>query len=187
MPPLTEQAHAILRQVIRPGDVTIDATAGNGHDTRFLAELVGQSGHVFAIDVQPEALQQTAALLGEAALAQVHLVQRDHAELKTIIPRRHHGHVAAVMFNLGFLPGGDRSLATRTDSTVEAIRSALDLLQTGGVLTIIAYPGHSEGAGEAVAVEGLIRNLASADYATAKHAAASGKHTAPMLFAIGKR
>ena len=76
MPPLTEQAHAIIRQVVRPGDVAIDATAGNGHDTRFLAELVGQTGHVFAIDLQQEALQRTAALVGEAELARVQLVLR---------------------------------------------------------------------------------------------------------------
>ena len=68
MPPLTEQAHAIIRQIVRPGDVSIDATAGNGHDTKFLAELVGETGHVFAIDIQDEALQRTAALLGQAAL-----------------------------------------------------------------------------------------------------------------------
>ena len=153
MPPLTEQAHAIIRQVIQPGDVAIDATAGNGHDTKFLAELVGKTGHVYAIDVQPEALRRTVALLNDAALSHVHLVQRDHAELKAFIPERHHGRIAAVMFNLGYLPGGDRLLATRTDSTLAAIRSALEIIRPGGILSVIAYPGHPGGGDEARAVD----------------------------------
>ncbi|MBC8115652.1 MAG: class I SAM-dependent methyltransferase [Candidatus Saccharimonas sp.] len=187
MPPLTEQAHAIIRQVIRPGDVAIDATAGNGHDTKFLAELVGETGHVFAIDLQQEALQRTAALLAKTTLTNIHLVQRDHAELKSIIPGEHHGRIATVMFNLGYLPGGNRSLATRTDSTLEAIRSALEIIRPGGVLTIIAYPGHPGGATEAIAVESLLRNLSPVDYETAKHSAASERALAPCLFVVKRR
>ena len=187
MPPLTEQAHAIIRQVVRPGDVAIDATAGNGHDTRFLAELVGESGLVFAIDIQQQALQKTAALLGDAVLAHLHLVQRDHAELKAIIPSEYYGHIAAVMFNLGYLPGGDRSLATRTDSTLVALRSALEILKPGGVLTVIAYPGHAGGANEALAVERLLRELSPAGYTLARHSAASESDSAPCLFVVTKR
>ena len=187
MPPLTEQAHTIIRQAVQPGDVAIDATAGNGHDTKFLAELVGETGHVFAIDLQQEALQRTAVLLGKAALVHVHLVQRDHAELKAIIPGEHHGRIAAVMFNLGYLPGGNRSLATRTDSTLEAIRSALEIIRPVGVLTVIAYPGHSGGTAEAIAVERLLLGLSPAGYETAKHLAASESPLAPCLFVVTKR
>ena len=187
MPPLTEQAHAIIRQVIRPGDIVIDATAGNGHDTRFLADLVGELGHVFAIDIQPEALQQTAALLNEAALAHVHLIQHDHAELKELIPEQHHGHIAVVMFNLGYLPGGNRSLATRTDSTLKAIQSALEILRPGGVLTVIAYPGHPGGADESIAVESLMRALSPLDYETTTHSAVSESASAPRLFEVSKQ
>ena len=186
MPPLTEQAHAIIRQVVRPGDVAIDATAGNGHDTRFLAELVGQTGHVFAIDLQQEALQRTAALIGEAELARVQLVLRDHAELKTIIPNEHHGHVAAAMFNLGYLPGGDRSLVTQTDSTLEAIRAALEIIRPTGVLTILVYPGHWGGGSEAAAVEHLLLGLSPSQFRTTKHLAASEAPLAPCLFSVTK-
>jgi SAM-dependent methyltransferase len=186
MPPLTEQAHAIIRQVVRPGDIAIDATAGNGHDTKFLAELVGLSGHVFSIDIQHEALQRTAALLGEAALTQVHLMQGDHAGLKTLIPGEHHGRIAAVMFNLGYLPGGNRSLATRTDSSLRAIRSALGILQPGGILTAIAYTGHPGGSAEAVAVESLLLDLSPAEYEITQHSAASERAIAPCLFVVTK-
>ena len=187
MPPLTEQAHAIIRQVVRSGDVAIDATAGNGHDTKFLARLVGETGLVFAIDLQQRALQQTAALLAEAALIHIHLIQRDHAELKAIIPNEYHGRIAVVMFNLGYLPGGNQSLATRTDSTRVALCSALEILQPGGILTVIAYPGHPGGATEAIAVESLLRNLSPVDYETTKHSAASERASAPGLFVVKRR
>ena len=186
MPPLTEQAHAIIRQVVRPGDVAIDATAGNGHDPKFLAELVGKTGHVFAIDIQPEALQRTATLLGDGVSANVHLLHRDHAELRTAIPEPHHGHVTAVMFNLGYLPGGNRSLATQTDSTLPAIRSALEILRPGGVLSVIAYSGHPEGEDEAAAVRSLFRNLSTVDYETTRHSSASESASAPSLFVVSK-
>ncbi len=186
MPPLTEQAHAIIRQVVRPGDVAIDATAGNGHDTRFLAELVGATGHVYAIDVQPEALRRTVALLNDAVLAHVHLVHHDHAELKAFLPEPHHGRIAAVMFNLGYLPGGDRLLATRTDSTLKAIRSALEILRPGGVLSVIAYPGHPGGADEANAVASQLGNLSPVEFETTQYSSASESASAPCLFVVTK-
>ncbi|MEK6258882.1 MAG: class I SAM-dependent methyltransferase [Planctomycetota bacterium] len=187
MPPLTEQAHAIIRQAVQPGDIAIDATAGNGHDTKFLAELVGETGHVYAIDLQQKALQRTAALLAETTLANIHLVQGDHAELKSIIPGEHHGRIAAVMLNLGYLPGSNRSLATLTDSTLKAIRSALEILRPGGVLTVIAYSGHPDGADESFAVESLMRDLSPVDYDTAKHLAASNSTSAPRLLVVKKK
>jgi len=186
MPPLTEQAHAILRHVVRAGDVVVDATAGNGHDTRFLAELVEGSGQVFAIDLQPEALRQTAALLGELPPALIHLVERDNAELSVILPVEFHGQIAAVMFNLGYLPGGDRTLATRTESTLKAIRAALTLLRPGGLLTVIAYPGHQGGDDEATAVADLLLGLSAADFQTNLHRAASLSPAAPLLFIVTK-
>jgi len=187
MPPLTEQAHAIIRQVVRPGDIAVDATAGNGHDTRFLAELVGETGLVFAIDIQAEALHRTASLLSGEESSRVHLAERDHAELKSVVPESHHGRIAAVMFNLGYLPGGNRSIATQADSTRQAVRSALAILQPGGVLSVIAYSGHSGGADEALAVEDLFRELSPVEFETSRHSAASESVSAPCLFVVTKR
>lgn len=155
MPRLTELAHEEIRERLAPGDVAIDATVGNGRDTRFLSELVGAAGKVFAFDVQAEALARTAALLGD--VNNVTLLQRDHAEMRDAIPAEHHGRVAAVMFNLGYLPGGDRTITTRTATTLAAISAALELLKPDGVLTVVAYTGHAGGAEETDAVAKLLR------------------------------
>ncbi|MFP6763154.1 MAG: FAD-dependent oxidoreductase, partial [Planctomycetaceae bacterium] len=109
---LTEQAQTVIRASVDPGATVIDATAGNGHDTLFLAELVGPQGMVFAFDVQVQAIEQTRSRLEQAGVTNVTLLNCSHADMTDAVPRPHHKLVSAVMFNLGFLPGGDHSLTT---------------------------------------------------------------------------
>lgn len=160
-PRLTEVAHQAVAAVVKNGEVAIDATAGNGHDTCFLANLVGEEGTVFALDCQAEAIQRTERRLTENSLTNVSLRQCDHAEIAEVIPAKFAGRVAAVMFNLGYLPGGDKSIITRTESSVTAIRESLPLLRPGGVLTVMAYPGHEGGDEETSTVEKLLMSLGS--------------------------
>ena len=187
MPPLTEQAHVILRRAIRAGDTAIDATAGNGHDTTFLARQVGPTGAVFAFDVQPAALDRTRDRLDAEGLTNVTLLYRDHAEMSEVIPERHHGQVAAVMFNLGYHPGGDAIVTTRGDRTVTAITAALKLLRPQGVLTVIAYVGHAGGLDEAAAVERLLREQTRTEFTVQLPDTGSATATSPRLFAVTKQ
>jgi 16S rRNA C1402 N4-methylase RsmH len=180
---LTEVAHAAVRPVLAPGDCAIDATAGNGHDTRFLSERVGPSGRVFGFDVQPEALVRTTAALGQ--VGNVTLLQRDHAEMRDAIPQEFHGRVAAVMFNLGYLPGGDHAITTRATSTLTARSAALELLQPGGVLTVLAYTGHSGGSEEAKVVANLLSELPAAFQVREERSEKDGP-AAPRLFVVHK-
>jgi predicted methyltransferase len=180
MPRLTELAHAVVRAVVAPGETAIDATAGNGHDTRFLAELVGPTGSVFAFDIQSEALSRTRTLLGQAA--NVILLERDHAEIREAVPVEHHGRVAAVMFNLGYLPGGDHAITTQNPSTLAAISAALELLRPGGVLTVLAYTGHPSGAEEAEAAAQLL-----APFGAREERSEHDGPAAPRLFVVHKR
>ena len=151
MPSLTEQAHAAVRASVRPGEDVIDATAGNGFDTLFLAQLVGPGGHVYAFDILPAALAETARRLQSHAINHVTLLERSHAELRSALPAHSSGQIAAVMFNLGYLPGSDKQCTTQPDSTAAALRAALTLLRPGGILTVLAYVGHPGGAADAEA------------------------------------
>lgn len=188
MPPLTEQAHQFVRAAVRPGEIVIDATSGNGHDTCFLAELVGSEGTVYTLDLQSEAISRTRQRLLEQGFQNVHLFQRDHAELRATIPESHFGRVAAVMFNLGYLPGGDKGFATRADSTLHAIDAALALLRPDGVLTVLAYTGHPGGLAEANAVAQHVAALSSDCYAVSEPEATNDrKPAAPRLFVVCKR
>lgn len=149
---LTEHAHAAVREVLQPGEAAIDATAGNGHDTRFLSEIVGPTGHVFAFDIQPEAIARTAAW----GLTNVTLFRRTHADLASAIPMERHGRIGAVMFNLGYLPGGDKSVRTVAESTEVALRAGFALLRPGGILSVVAYTGHAGGEEELAAIERVL-------------------------------
>jgi predicted methyltransferase len=160
-------AQYFLREVLRPGDHAADLTAGNGYDSLFLFECVGNSGRVVAIDIQEEALEHTAERLRKAG-AEVHLwsAESDFREGVYLV-RGDHAHLGrfcreplrAVIANLGYRPGGDPSIATRSETTASALISALDLLMPGGRLAVVAYVGHPGGKKEADRVEGIFNAL----------------------------
>jgi ubiquinone/menaquinone biosynthesis C-methylase UbiE len=179
----TTLAQEILRPLIAPGDVVIDATAGNGHDTLFLAEAVGPDGRVLAFDVQEAALDASRVLLTEAELAgRVAFHQESHAGMESHAAA---GSVAVVMFNLGYLPGQDHALTTEAAETLSALEAAGRLLKAGGVLSVICYPGHPAGAVEAVAVERWLAGKTSAGWRVAKYGAIGTRRPAPFLL-VGK-
>lgn len=143
-------AHLFLRNFVHEGDRAIDATCGNGHDTLLLARLVGQAGHVWGFDIQQQAVDETTRQLVVAELSgRVTLLQTGHEELAQHVT----GPLQAVLFNLGYLPGGDRSIITRPETTALALEQSLLLLAAGGVLLVTIYPGHGGGADEQAVVE----------------------------------
>lgn len=132
-------SHLFLRERVRPGERVVDATCGNGRDTLLLAELVGPEGKVWAFDIQDDALRGTARLLEENGLRErVELVAAGHERLGEFVA----GPIGAVVFNLGYLPGGDRSVVTRPVSTLSALGAALELLSSAGLLLVVIYTGH---------------------------------------------
>src|SRR5690554_1830257 len=113
-----EQSHDIIRSVVREGDIVVDATAGNGYDTVFLANLVGKEGKVFSFDIQEEAIIRTKQNLEKNKLCdRVVLINDSHASLDKYIDTT----IKAAMFNLGYLPGGDHTISTKPDSTIAAL------------------------------------------------------------------
>ena len=148
-------AQSLIRERVKPGDLAIDATLGNGHDALFLCRQVAPHGHVYGFDVQAKAIEASAARLAAAGFdgARVTLLQRSHAEMASALPAEAAGRVAAVMFNLGYLPGGDHRLITQVTSTLAALSDSLRLVRVGGVVTVVLYPGHEGGHEEATAVE----------------------------------
>ena len=181
-PRLTEVAHQIVGSRLQPGDFAVDATAGNGRDTLFLANCVGPEGRVAAFDIQKAALERTSDSLRRSGIGNVTLVQRDHADLADALPREMCGSLGAVMFNLGYLPGGDHAIVTKPASTIQAMRSALNELRTGGVLTVVAYPGHGGGAAETAAVEGLVRELAEENWEVGESERHGSGESHPRLY-----
>ncbi len=157
-PPLTLSAHHALESILAPGDAVIDATAGNGHDTLFLAKQVGPSGRVYAFDVQQQALSTVRQRLEQAQmLPWVQLIQEGHENMTRHVRRDDKGQIKAVMFNLGYLPGSDKRITTTADNSLTALSHAVKLLAPGGIISVLAYRGHSGGQEETDAVAAFLR------------------------------
>ncbi|WP_282939540.1 class I SAM-dependent methyltransferase [Paenibacillus sp. RC67] len=182
-------AHKLIEERVTPGDTVVDATAGNGVDTVFLAKCVGPQGTVHAFDIQEQALLQTEQRLTKelpgCTSVQLHL--RSHALLEETLSEAAQGKVGAVMFNLGYLPGADHLTITKPESTIPAMQGALDMLRIGGILTIALYTGHEGGRQEAEAVHEWIEQLPQMKYQVLEYRFLNRQNHPPYLIAVEKR
>ena len=181
-------ALAFARQLIegrlKNGGRALDGTAGNGRDTLFLAQLAGGSGKVWAFDIQAQALSNTAGLLRENGVeGQVELIAANHADLADYVREP----LDAAMFNFGYLPGGDKTVTTKADSSVRAMQAAAALLAEGGLLTAVVYSGHPTGRAEAAAIEQWAAALPQEQYQVLHYRFTNQRNHPPQLLAIEKR
>ena len=181
----TSLAKGLVFDVLSEGDSAVDATAGTGADTVFLANVVGESGRVYAFDNQWEAISKTTARLRTAGLTRrVSLFYRGHETMGDNEALKQDSRIKAVMFNLGYLPGGDHQKTTGAKTTLKALQSALELLAPGGIITILAYM-HPEGMQEYDALCSFLTVLSKPcdvyRVETVNH------QKAPVLFVITKK
>ncbi|MBK1780758.1 methyltransferase domain-containing protein [Advenella sp. WQ 585] len=182
--PVLSFAHQLLRQAVQPGDVAVDATMGNGHDTLVLAQCVGENGKVYAFDVQEQALQKTRRRLQAAGLDdQVELICQGHQYMNEHVRQA----LSAVIFNLGYLPGGNKALTTQRDTTLAAITQGLGLLKPHGLLLLVIYPGHEAGRIEQEAIEALLSGLDQQYFRVLRYQLTNQGSSPPYLLAIEKQ
>ncbi len=186
---------------LQPGDIAIDATVGNGVDTLFLCLAVGPTGSVYGFDIQQRALEIAEQRIagysaGNNRAASCKLYLRSHSEMLDALPADVIGRVGAVMFNLGYLPGGTAvdgggpeqpPIITQPETTIPALEAALSVLTTGGVITIVLYSGHEGGSLEADAVRAWAEQLPQEQYQAVHYRFINVRAEAPYLIAILKK
>ncbi|NLI70060.1 MAG: methyltransferase domain-containing protein [Firmicutes bacterium] len=178
-----EFAKHLVGATLGPGGSAVDATAGNGNDTLLLARIVGREGRVYAFDIQREALNITRSKLVNENLADhVLLINDGHENMDKHVS----GRLDAVMFNLGYLPGGNHNLVTRPASTLKAVDISLRLINRGGIITIVSYSGHPGGMEEREQLAGMLENLDQKQYQVLHYSIINQKNHPPRLFAIQK-
>ncbi len=183
---LTRLAHQLVREHFsdKPKGLAIDATCGNGHDTEFLAKLGFQN--VIGFDVQATAIENTRSRLHAAGCVNVNLVQRGHEHLKDHVSNE----LSCAMFNFGYLPNADKSITTMSKTSVMALSSALSLLTPQGLICLICYPGHEEGALETKAIQNWLRELpqdksaSQREWQVKQYLSNNPKPEAPILYTI---
>ncbi len=128
---------------IKPGGVCVDFTMGNGHDTAFLSKAVGENGKVYAFDIQQKALDSTRKTLSDAGCPDnCTLILDSHSEVLSYVKEK----ICAGVFNLGYLPGsGNKALTTKRETTLQAVKAAVSLMDSDAIVLIAVYPGHEEG------------------------------------------
>ncbi len=179
-------SHTLLKEVLQPGETAVDATMGNGHDTLLLAELVGRTGHVYAFDLQAQALENTAARLSEAGLTQrVTLIQKGHETLAHHLPEALP--VKAAVFNLGYLPQSDKSVITLPATTRQALDALLVRLAPRGRIILVCYYGHAGGPEELASVRAYCEGLPQEQYNVLNYQFINQKNQPPILFCIERK
>lgn len=182
--PVLAFARQLIEGRLKNGGCALDGTAGNGRDTLFLAQLAGGSGKVWAFDIQAQALSNTAKLLRENGVEErVELIATSHADLADYVREP----LDAAMFNFGYLPGGDKTVTTKADSSVRAMQAAAALLAEGGLLTAVVYSGHPAGRAEAAAIEQWAAALPQEQYQVLHYRFTNQRNYPPQLLAIEKR
>lgn len=180
--PIVELSHEYLSQVVQPGDSVIDATVGNGGDTLFLGRLVGSEGKVFGFDLQEQALKNTHAKLKEKGLdSRVQLIAASHSVMAQYVKEP----IKAVVFNLGYLPGGDHNITTEAATTLPGLEQGLALLAPGGLLSVSIYWGHPQGEEEKNAIMAFLQQPQAKDWQVLE-ISVPNRERAPILLIIEK-
>lgn len=174
----TEIAHILIKNHVEKNDLVVDATCGNGNDTLFLANLV-PNGKVLAYDIQLEAINASKELTKE-----FNNIEFFHTSFENINVKD----CTCVLFNLGYLPNGDKKITTNKDITLKTINNLVDSFDNNPkmIIFIIAYPGHQEGFDESVALDEYIKNLNSKLYLASTFKPTNQKN-APYLITISKK
>jgi len=167
---------------IKEGGTVVDFTMGNGHDTLYLAKAVGPTGKVYAFDIQQQAVDNTAKLLAENGCENCVLICDSHSNVKKYVSEE----ICAGVFNLGYLPGGDKKVTTLRPTTKEAVEAAIELLAPDGIVLIAVYPGHAEGALEGEMLTEMFKGIDRREYCCSKFCIVNSP-TSPFFFAIERK
>lgn len=154
--------HELLERTVDEYDIVVDATCGNGHDTLFLAEI---ADYVYAFDIQDQAIEKTKKQLKRNQMDNVKIIKDSHEHILKYVKQK----VKAVTFNCGYLPGSDKQIITKAESTLKALADSLTILKEGGIVTLILYIGHEGGNVEANKVEEFAKSLDKNDYSVLKY------------------
>lgn len=176
---ITDISHKTIAMFLQNGEIAIDATAGNGNDTIFLAKQVGQAGFVYAFDVQQCAITSTEnKLIREGLRNRTSLIKDSHENIDKYVKDS----IGCAMFNLGYLPKSDKTIITTGKSSVIAIKKCMDLLKIKGVISICIYTSHEGGKDEGAILECFLHKLPRDKYKVLKHYALNDENSPYIVF-----
>ena len=176
---LTTVCHQTLSKYIKPDWTVVDATLGNGHDALFLLQQLKGSGQLIGFDIQDAAITNTQDKLAATDYNNYQLIKSCHSKLQTCLAEKEISKINLITYNFGYLPGGDHEVTTESETSLESIQQAMQLLAPGGIMSLMLYPGHPAGKVESKAIEDFIE-LNTANINWTKNKGDSEKSDAPF-------
>lgn len=170
-------AKKICVENVTSNDYVVDMTVGNGNDTLFLANI---SKKVFGFDIQDIAIKNTTKLLEENNVDNYELFNISHDKIDIVL-NKYKNNIKLILFNLGYLPCGDKFITTNHETTLNAIKNGFDMLKNDGLILVVFYP-HPEGKLEAKVVLDYLNNY-NLNYTIYKN---TPNEDAPYLVVISK-
>ena len=168
--------HSIIDKYILDKSLAIDATLGNGFDTDFLSSRFKK---VIAFDIQKTACDFYNTKKNENVL----VINDSHHKFENYINEE----VNCIIYNLGFLPGGDKNITTLYETSLASIKSGLNLLKNEGLMLIVVYRGHEQGEKEESIILEYLLSLNKHKFSVMKHEIINRSSKSPMLFVIEKK
>ena len=157
--------------------IAVDMTVGKGNDSKYILETTGVE-RLYGFDIQKEAEDAAKKLIGEDERFVFHL--ESHEKIDNYIKEG----LDLVVYNLGYLPGGDKEITTNYKSTIKSLEKTLGLMNPDGLIIITIYPGHPAGKLESERIEKFLNNLDSKKYAVMKLAYQNRPNNPPYVMVV---
>lgn len=184
---IIKYSHHLLENSLSEGDIAIDATCGNGHDTLFLSDIVGEKGKVLAFDIQNQAIQATKDILKENNVENTEVIFDNHALVANHLTANSVDKVGGAIFNLGYLPGSDKEIVTNPASTLLAFDTILGFLKPKGIIVLVVYYAHIGGIEEKESILKHVIHLDQKIYNVLQYRFINQKNNSPFIIAVQRK
>lgn len=178
-----EVVDQVLQEMNFDRAVCLDATCGNGHDSLNIIKRLDENGFLYCTDIQDLAIENTDKLLKEAGYKNYKPIKKSHDLFADEIEES----FRLVIFNLGYLPGSDKKIVTRAETTIKAIDSLIKKLDKDGVIIVVSYLGHPNSKEERESLDKYLKNLSQKDFLVEKRQFYNQVNNPPIVYLIGVR
>lgn len=172
-------SHYLIENRVENNIRACDMTAGNGNDSKFILDKKNPK-ILYAFDIQKLSQERCEKLIGQRD--NFKFILDDHKNIEKYIGEK----IDLFIYNLGFLPKGDKSITTNYKSVIQSLKSCLDLLNENGLILITFYPGHEEGKNEEKYVGEFLKNLDQKTFQVIKYNFYNQINNPPFLISIRK-
>lgn len=167
-------SHNIIEKFIENKEIAVDCTLGTGKDCDFLSTLFKK---VIAFDVQEEATKEYKKRKPD----NVEVILRSHEHIAEYVEK-----ADCIIYNLGYLPGSNKTITTVPESTLKSINSAIKIINNSGIIIIAVYRGHYEGKLEEKCLNDYLSNLDPKIYSVFTGYFHNRSKDAPFIITIEK-